>query len=129
MKEQSYEFFGLLAFIPVVLCYIGLVRYTDWNPYRIWIAALSATTFAIYGLDKAIAKMDDSRARKQSLARAPENLLHLLALLGGFPGGWLGMIVFGHKVNFRKHPSIWFFLSLGTAIHIMLFRYGSLRGK
>jgi uncharacterized membrane protein YsdA (DUF1294 family) len=66
--------------------------------------------------------ISERRSQEKSLARAPENLLHLLALLGGFPGGWFGMIFFGHKTNFRKHPSIWFFLALGTALHIMLTR-------
>lgn len=123
MKRQSYEFFGLLSLALVLLSYTVLARYTAGSPYRIWIAALSVATFTIYGLDKGIAKVNESRPQDKSLSRVPENLLHLLALLGGFPGGWLGMIFFGHKTNFRKHPSIWFFLCLGTALHVMLNKY------
>ncbi|MGC8786350.1 MAG: DUF1294 domain-containing protein [Anaerolineae bacterium] len=123
MKRQSYEFFGFLSLALIVLSYIALDRYTSWSPYRVWIAACSAATLAIYGLDKGISKVNGARPSDKSLSRAPENLLHLLALLGGFPGGWLGMIFFGHKTNFRKHPSIWFFLCLGTALHVMLTKY------
>nr|MBC7244438.1 DUF1294 domain-containing protein [Chloroflexota bacterium] len=123
MKKQSYEFFGLLSLALVTLSYIALARYTAWSSYHIWVTACSVATFAIYGLDKGISKVNDHRPQGKSLSRAPESLLHLLALLGGFPGGWLGMIFFSHKTNFRKHPSIWFFLSLGAAIHIMLNKY------
>ncbi len=129
MKKQSYQFFGMLSLALAISGYVVIARYTDWNSYRIWIVAISAVTFAIYGLDKAISKINEAHAGNKTLPRTPENLLHLLALLGGFPGGWFGMIFFGHKTNFRKHPSIWFFLSLGTALHVVLDRSGFLKGR
>jgi uncharacterized membrane protein YsdA (DUF1294 family) len=30
-------------------------------------------------------------------------LLNLLALLGGFAGGWVGMFLFRHKINYQRH--------------------------
>ena len=69
-------------------------------------------TFALYGLDKALAK-----ARG---ARVPETILNLLAIQGGFAGAWLGMAVFRHKTNYRKHPLIWTVLALSTIGHAVL---------
>ena len=52
-------------------------------------AVMSAATFAAYGLDKWFA-----RCRKP---RINETTLHLLALLGGWPGALLAMSIFRHK--------------------------------
>lgn len=62
-----------------------------WNFFLIWIATLSVITFCIYGYDKAQAKLGGWRV--------PEKVLHALALGGGFPGGWLGRLVFRHKTR------------------------------
>jgi uncharacterized membrane protein YsdA (DUF1294 family) len=51
----------------------------------------------------------------------------LLALLGGFPGGWAGMFLFNHKSNRQKHPVIWLCLILGTVIHAALAYYWLVR--
>jgi len=52
-------------------------------------ATSSVVTFVVYGIDKA--------AAKRGRARVPESILHLLALLGGWPGALLGMALFRHK--------------------------------
>jgi uncharacterized membrane protein YsdA (DUF1294 family) len=88
---------------------------TDWNPYVVWIAALSATTFFMYEFDKLLSKIGERRI--------PERILHLLAILGGFPGGWAGMMVFHHKTNIREHPDFWGILALSTLGHAALIYY------
>ncbi len=55
------------------------------------VAVTSLMTFAAYGLDK-------RRARRQG-RRIPERTLHLLALLGGWPGALAGQRVFRHKTQ------------------------------
>jgi uncharacterized membrane protein YsdA (DUF1294 family) len=107
--------FGLIAAALAGFLYYLIYNRTDWNPYAVWVAALSGATFGIYGLDKLLSKIN--------WGRAPEDLLHLLALLGGFSGGWAGMLVFRHKTNYRKQPAIWFFLILGTLGHAALSYY------
>lgn len=49
----------------------------------------SLITFIVYGLDKV--------AARQRMARTPERTLHLLALLGGWPGAVLAQSLFRHK--------------------------------
>ena len=55
----------------------------------LWFGALGAVTFLAFGLDKWRAS--------RSGCRLPESFLVLLGALGGWPGGWLGMILFRHK--------------------------------
>ena len=62
----------------------------------LWMAALSLLLFCCMGADK--------RRARRGLWRIPEKRLFVLALLGGAPGGLLGMAVFRHKT---KH---WSFL-------------------
>ena len=57
----------------------------------LWVLALSLILFLRMGKDKRLAK---ARARRIS-----EKSLFLLALLGGAPGGLLGMEVFRHKTK------------------------------
>lgn len=75
--------------------------------YLIWLAALSLITFSLYGVDKA-------RSKRKGARRVPENTLHLLALLGGFIGGWAGRWLFRHKT---KKGIFTFVLILSTVIH------------
>ena len=54
------------------------------------VAALtSVLSFILYGFDKRRARLDGQRV--------PEKRLHLLALLGGWPGAMFGQRVFRHK--------------------------------
>ncbi len=57
----------------------------------VWIAVMSLILFGSMGADK-------HRARR-GLYRVSEKRLFLLALLGGAPGGLLGMRVFRHKTK------------------------------
>lgn len=52
-------------------------------------AVMSAVLFAAYGFDKRAARLGRSRTR--------ERTLHLMALLGGWPGALVAQRVFRHK--------------------------------
>jgi uncharacterized membrane protein YsdA (DUF1294 family)/cold shock CspA family protein len=54
-----------------------------------WYLALSTVTFFAYGLDKTAARQDRRRT--------PERVLQFLALLGGWPGGWIAQRTIRHK--------------------------------
>ncbi len=59
-----------------------------------YIAVMSLTAFAFFGLDKFKAKTNRWRIR--------ERTLFLLAILGGGVGAFLGMQVFRHKTQHRQ---------------------------
>ena len=78
--------------------------------YIIWLAAISIITFILYGLDKA-------RSKRKGARRVPEIALHVLALAGGFIGGWVGRSFFHHK---PKKGIFVFILVISTVIHLGL---------
>jgi uncharacterized membrane protein YsdA (DUF1294 family) len=96
---------------------LGLVALALWVPamlggtrlsaYLAWLVAASLATLVLYGVDKAQAKRDG--------LRVPENLLHVMALVGGFPGGFAGRAAFRHKT--RKPVFAWV-LWISLAIHV-----------
>ncbi len=60
----------------------------------IYVAAVSAVTFIVYGIDKWKSKHDRWRI--------PESVLIGLAVVGGSIGAWLGMRVWRHKTQHNK---------------------------
>lgn len=107
-----YLAFGLFAASVGGALFFLLVGSTSWNAYLAWLVAWTVSAFSTYGLDKGLARANGPRV--------PELILNLLALVGGFAGAWLGMAVFHHKSNFRRHPSIWAVLVVSTAGHLAL---------
>ena len=56
----------------------------------IWLAAFNAATFLVFGFDK-------WKAQRSRPWRVSEFTLVMLGALGGWLGGFIGMIVFRHK--------------------------------
>ena len=77
--------------------------------YLAWLIGWSSATFVAYGIDKA-------QARRAGW-RIPEIGLHGMALAGGATGGWLGMLLFHHKI---RHASFIGVLALATTIQVGL---------
>ena len=73
------------------------------------IAVLSVVTFCIYAWDKLQAK--------RSGWRVPEANLHLLALLGGWPGAYFAQSVIRHKNTKQRFQTIF---KLTIAGYIMI---------
>lgn len=115
-----YLGFGLVSTVMGAVLFVLVYGGTGWQPYPVWVLAWSATTFTIYGLDKVLAKA--------SGPRVPEPLMHVLSLIGGFPGGWLGMVLFRHKTNFRRHPLFLPVLVAATILHGVLVYFWFVRG-
>jgi uncharacterized membrane protein YsdA (DUF1294 family) len=80
------------------------------NWYLAWVLAWSVVTFAFYGYDK-------HQAIAQGL-RVPEIVLHLLALIGGFLGGWAGRAYFHHKT---RKPVFLVVLVIATLLNLGVF--------
>ncbi len=114
-----YVAFLLIALVLAAGLFIFITGNTGWPFYPVWLITLSITTFVMYAIDKLMAQRQG--------ARTPEAVLHLLALLGGFAGGWLGMLALQHKSNIRKHLDFYAVLAFSTVIHgvAIWLQYGS----
>jgi len=101
--------FSLVGIVLVAIVGAIIYFFTSWSFYWIWLISLSIITFLLYGYDKAQAKIGGTRV--------PEVVLHGLALLGGFVGGWLGRFAFHHKTRKRSFTIV---LTIATVLHLGL---------
>ena len=108
----QFKRFLIQAAVVGVVTYGVLFYATGLNLYVIWLMALGVATFMLYGFDK----LEARRFGNQAKNRVPERLLHLLVLMGGFGGGWLGMFLFWHKV---RDFWFWAILIVATALHVV----------
>ncbi len=79
------------------------------HPYPVWIGSLSVLLFIFYGHDKLTARKGGSRI--------PEMTLHILAVLGGFPGGIIGRHLFRHKIKKKSFAAV---LLISALLHISI---------
>ena len=64
----------------------------EWWPWLLgWVLLSSLIAFVAHGRDK--------RAARLGRRRTPERTLHLLELIGGWPGALLAMTIFRHKTR------------------------------
>lgn len=107
----------LLYYLPALLCIAVLaVSYLQARtPLIVSVAyiAFSLLSFLLYAKDKWAAQRD--------AGRTPENTLHMLALLGGWPGAIFAQQLFRHKTqkaSFRIR--FWITVVLNSAVLIWL---------
>ena len=90
-KEKSNDSTLLLLFAIIFLICMTTSVFAEKLP--LWVLEIyllaSSCTFIAYKLDKT--------AAKRSHRRTPEKTLHLLALIGGWPGAIIGQKLFRHK--------------------------------
>ena len=98
---------GAAAFIGVVLTIGGYGRGGIW-PAVVYVVA-SVICFFAYGIDKWKAKADRPRTS--------ESTLHLLELLGGWPGALVAQSLLHHKSQ-KTSFRIWFWIIV--AVHLVL---------
>ena len=77
--------------------------------YLVTVGITSVIAFVAYGVDKNLSV----RRRR----RVSEKTLHLLALLGGWPGAWMGQRVFRHKT---RKTSFRVGFACSVALHVLL---------
>ena len=86
------------AFVAAMLFLLILAGMLAWGRLSHlilgWYISLSAVTFVFYYLDKT--------AAQKGTRRTPESTLHILSLLGGWPGALCAQQLFRHKS--RKQP-------------------------
>ncbi len=78
----------------------------------VWLAysylVLSIITLFVYGKDK--------WAAKRQAWRTPERTLHVLALLGGWPGALIGQKLFSHKKSKTSFKRVFWFTVVGNIL-------------
>jgi uncharacterized membrane protein YsdA (DUF1294 family) len=91
MHPNPYKFYLLFALILSVVTGIALWYFTQIHPLWIYLLTLTLITFLFYGYDKYQAINQNNRI--------PEAVLHLLALIGGTVGAFIGQLIFRHKTK------------------------------
>ncbi|GEK13024.1 DNA-binding protein [Aliivibrio fischeri] len=84
----------MFCFIYLVLASVALVIFNGEKMLLVLYLGMSLLTYAMYAVDK--------NAAKKGNWRTPENTLHLLSLLGGWPGALFAQNQFRHKS--KKQP-------------------------
>ena len=98
----------LPAVLVVVVFFAGLAILApapEWRWFVGFYALMSALSFSLYGLDK--------RASTRGGWRTSEARLHLVELLGGWPGALLAQRVFWHKTR-KTSFQVVFYLALAV---------------
>ena len=89
-KHNPKQFFFLTAII-LIAAVSGLLWWLHVNLLYACLIGMSVIAFVFYGYDK--------RQAVKNKSRVPELILHMLALLGGTPGAFLGQLFFRHKTK------------------------------
>jgi uncharacterized membrane protein YsdA (DUF1294 family) len=105
-------FFGALAAIVTGIAYVLLYQNFPWHPYLLWLIAINAVTFVMYGVDSVLGK--------HGKADPPETVLHLMSAGGGFVGTWVARPIFGYKVDWKGNPWMQILLIVSTLGHAVL---------
>ncbi len=97
-RETTLPLYFALAFVVliVLLAALGLL---GWE-ILIFYAVVNVVTWFLYMFDK-------EAARKGGRRRRPEQTLHLLSLLGGWPGALLAQRMFRHKSSKQSFQEIY----------------------
>jgi uncharacterized membrane protein YsdA (DUF1294 family) len=110
-KEGSAQWGTASLFVIPLFAVLLLLGYVLGHPPR-WLLwaylAASATTFLAYAIDKS--------AAKRGAWRTSEQTLHLLALIGGWPGALLAQQTLRHKSSKSEFRSVfWGTVALNIA--------------
>jgi uncharacterized membrane protein YsdA (DUF1294 family)/cold shock CspA family protein len=101
--------FGIPAFGVLLLLGYVLGQPPRWLPWAY--LALSVLTFLVYATDKS--------AAKRGAWRIPENTLHMLAVIGGWPGALLAQQTLRHKSSKQEFRSIFWVTVMLNVIGFM----------
>jgi uncharacterized membrane protein YsdA (DUF1294 family) len=114
--HTQYIQIGILLYGGVLSIIYYLVTFGQYSGevslYFMHVIATSLVLCAYYAIDKMFALADKRRI--------PESALHVLALFGGFLGGWIGMAVCRHKKNKMQVVMV---LVLATLLHVAGYIY------
>ena len=106
-----------LVFIAALGVLVVLGRQTIW--ISVIFVGVSVVTFVVYWWDKNAARKGESRT--------PENTLHILALLGGWPGALVAQQTLRHKTQKQSFRVVfWLSIVVNLAVFTWLLAQGYL---
>ena len=115
-KNPFYKRHPELFFSFIAAGITVLLMYFTWGKlsfYPCWLICLSVVTFLFYGYDKIQSEI-------YGAWRIPETVLHLLSLIGGFIGAFIGRRFFRHKT---QKICFSYVIALSVLLHTALFLY------
>ncbi len=105
-RLTSENIFFLLFLIGAPTCAIvQLARFAPAAFFSVYALAISALTYFAYAWDK-------NRAKKKG-RREPEQMLHLLELLGGWPGAFIAQRNLRHKCSKLSYQIVFWLIVAG----------------
>ncbi|WLD59643.1 DUF1294 domain-containing protein [Salinispirillum sp. LH 10-3-1] len=107
---SSFMFAGAFLLVVAVLCAMGFLPV-----FVLWAyLGISLLTFVIYALDKS--------AAGSGRRRTPENTLHVLSMIGGWPGALYAQQLLRHKSRKKSFRFVyWLTVLLNLAVLGYLF--------
>ena len=109
--KSQYYIWLIIAYFAFVLALSMTAQWPWWGILAI--AAMSVLTYVIYAMDKSAAQRNDQRI--------PEKNLHLLALLGGWPGALLAQQHLRHKSIKQPFQKVFWFTVAMNWLLILVF--------
>ncbi|WP_242530083.1 cold shock and DUF1294 domain-containing protein [Marinobacterium iners] len=112
-RQRNSQHSSSHVVIPVLALFVvlGVAAMIGLLPWQLplLMGALSIWTFIVYAMDKAAAKADRRRT--------PESTLHMLALLGGWPGALCAQSLLRHKsVKAAFRTTFWWTVALNLGL-------------
>ena len=113
VHHDSADWSGRIGW-PLLALHLGLLAWSWWTGRlpvlpALGLLGLCTATWIAYALDK--------HAAKHGNWRTPESTLHLLALVGGWPGAWLAQRVLRHKSR-KENFQIVFWCTVGFNVFV-----------
>ena len=109
--KSQYYIWLIIGYFAFVLALSMTAQWPWWGVLAI--AAMSVLTYAIYAMDKG--------AAQHNAQRIPEKNLHLLALLGGWPGALLAQQNLRHKSIKQPFQKVFWFTVVMNWLLILVF--------
>jgi uncharacterized membrane protein YsdA (DUF1294 family) len=104
--------FAIATLAGGLLLYLAIRPALGWRWYAAWLLNWSVVALILYAFDKLQAQRGEAR-----VLRVPEVVLLGAALIGGFPGAWIGVLLLRHKT---RHQVFWTVLIVSTLGHAVL---------
>jgi uncharacterized membrane protein YsdA (DUF1294 family) len=113
-RFRTQIIYSLAAVLLSLILFLILHFTTTWMWYLKWLVATNVVAILLYGFDKTLAVTQSGLGQTR---RTPNIALHLISLLGGFIGAFIGRLLFRHKSNFRQNPQFLLIIILSAILH------------